>query len=94
MEMTTRQEIINNAETSEKLHTLKSAGDAQLGPLVRLEMGNIYILKENFSFLRMVKSIQTVQETGLPCPIWPYNSQDFTGGHVDLYILEGHHSCK
>ena len=94
VDMAAREEVVDDTQAGKELDPLKGPSDPEFGPLVLLEMGDVLIVKEDLSPLRVIESVQAVQEAGLSRTVWTDDRQDFTRSHVDIDLREGLHALE
>lgn len=73
----------------EKLHILKCSGNAYRSDSMGLQLGNVPSFKENPPLFRMIKPIDTIEQTGFTCPIGPDDRENFTSSDPDTDAIKG-----
>jgi hypothetical protein len=76
MDMCAELDIVQDGHALEELDILKGSGDAQAGDLVRGQAGDVSALEDDPPLLRMIKSTDAVQDTGLAGTIGTDDGKD------------------
>jgi hypothetical protein len=79
--MAAQFDIVQDRHVSKKLHILKGPRNAQGGNPVGLETGDVGAFKYNPTFLRLIKAVDTIQQTGFAGAVGSDNRKDFTFFH-------------
>lgn len=87
--MATKFDVVQDVHVTEKLHILKCSRNAQRSDSMRFQLGNVLTLKENPPLFRMIKTIDTIEQTGFTCPIGPDDRKYFTSFNPDTYAIKG-----
>jgi hypothetical protein len=82
-------DVILSAEPGVELDVLKSSGNAEFGKLIRTHAGNSLPVIVDFTFLRLVKAIDAIEQSGLTGPIRSDDSQNLIIPDVQAHLIKG-----
>ena len=69
MDMAAKADVVQNGHAAENFNFLKSPRHTQFGPFIWFQVIDFTALEENRSFLRVVKTVDTIHHHGLAGPI-------------------------
>ena len=89
MHMPSQQHIGENGHSGEKLDVLVGSSDAGFGKVMGGEVGDILPIKENLSFLGLVITGNTIEQTGFAGAVWSDDGNQFSRIHFEINLVEG-----
>jgi len=82
-------DIIQSTKAGKKLDVLKSPGQAKTGGFIRSDAGNRLAFIMYLTLLRLVETVNTVQQAGLTGAIRSDDSQNLIVSYLKIDIIEG-----
>lgn len=87
--MAAKFDVVQNAHVAKELHILECSRNAQRSDSMCFHLGYVLTLKENRPLFRMIKTIDTIEQTGFTCPIGPNDRKYFTLLDPDTDAIKG-----
>jgi len=92
--MTRQRHVGQYTHAGKQLDILKCPADTDSHQLVRVQMSDVLSIKDNFPLLGMIKTGNTVEQTGFTRSIGSDYSHQFTGMHGQINILDRYHTTE